>query len=138
VKKNIYFFRKKKRMRGIIRVDLILSYWLFFWWILYEIGAVEANPKLFLWIGLIVNIGMLVIKICKKSRTTIPFIIVNTLIKVVPLIMLIDTAITYEDVKASLIVLLLFVVWASCHFEKIKGHLENRDVPPFEYWWVNG
>lgn len=124
-------------MRDIIRLDFILSYWLFFWWILYEIGIVKANPKLFLLIGLLVNIVMLVIKIVKKSRTTIPFIIVNSLIKIVPLIMLMDTTITYQDIEASVVVLLLYLVWASCHFEKIKGHLENRDVPPFEYWWVN-
>lgn len=124
-------------MRDIIRLDFILSYWLFFWWILYEIGIVKANPKLFLWIGLLVNIVMLVIKIVKKSRTTIPFIIVNSLIKIVPLIMLMDTTITYEDVKSSVVVLLLYLVWASLHAEKIKEHLANRDVPPFEYWWVN-
>lgn len=124
-------------MRDIIRLDLILSYWLFFWWILYEIGIVKANPKLFLWIGLIVNIGMLVIKVVKKSRTTIPFIIVNTVIKILPLMMLMDTTITYEDVKSSVVVLLLYLVWACLHAEKIKEHLANRDVPPFEYWWVN-
>lgn len=124
-------------MRDIIRLDLILSYWLFFWWILYEIGIVKANPKLFLWIGLIVNIGMLVIKVVKKNRTTIPFIIVNTVIKILPLMMLMDTTITYEDVKSSVVVLLLYLVWACLHAEKIKEHLANRDVPPFEYWWVN-
>ena len=80
---------------------------------------------------------MLVIKVLKKSRTTIPFIIVNSLIKILPLMMLMDTVITYEDVKSSVVVLLLYVVWVSLHAEKIKGYLANRDVPPFEYWWVN-
>ena len=124
-------------MREIIRMDFILSYWLFLWWILYELGIVKANPKLFLIIGLIANLIMLVIKIVKNSRTVIPFVIINFFIKVIPLICLMHTTITQDDVVASVIVVVLFLLWVMIHLEKVKGYYTNRAIPPFEHWWEN-
>ena len=124
-------------MREIIRMDFILSYWLFLWWILYELQIVKANPKLFLIIGLIANLIMLVIKIVKNSRTVIPFVIINFFIKVIPLICLMYTTITQDDVVASVIVVVLFLLWVMIHLEKVKGYYTNRAIPAFEHWWEN-
>lgn len=123
--------------RQVIRIDLILSYWLFAWFILYALGVVEANPKLILLIGLVVNVMMLVVKVVKRSRTVIPFIIINTIIKVIPLVMLMHTeAITTMNIEATVIVILLFLIWLVINVETFIESIKNEARPPFEHWWV--
>jgi hypothetical protein len=121
---------------GMIRMDLILSYWLFLWWILYEMGIVSDNPKFMLIIGLIVNGMMLMRKIVVGSQTIVPFVIVNMVIKVIPLMMLMSTTIMRTDVEASVIVVLLYIVWVLLNIETVVRNLKNGAKPPFEYWWV--
>jgi len=123
--------------RQVIRMDLILSYWLFAWFILYALGVVEANPKLILMIGFVVNVMMLAVKVVKRSRTVIPFIIVNTIIKVIPLVILMHTkAITSMNIEATVIVVLLYLIWVVINAETFIENLKNGARPPFEDWWV--
>jgi hypothetical protein len=127
---------EEERKIEMISMDMILSYWLFVWWIMYELGIVRENPKLMLIIGLIVNVIMLLIKIVKGSRTLIPFVIINTLIKVLPLLMLMRTRISEEDVEGSLIVVLIYVLWVILNVNKVKRYMNKRVMAPFEYWWT--
>lgn len=122
--------------KEVIRLDLILSYWLFFWWILYELKIVTGNPKLFLILGFVVNLCMLAIKMVKHSRTVVPFIIINTIIKVIPLIALMHTVITPNDVSASLTVAVIYVFWMLINIETVVSNINNKAIPPFEYWWT--
>lgn len=122
--------------KEVIRLDLILSYWLFFWWILYELKIVKSNPKLFLLIGFVVNLIMLARKIVNRSRTVVPFIIINTIIKVIPLIALMNTVITPNDVSASLTVAVIYVFWMLINIETVVSNINNKAIPPFEYWWT--
>jgi hypothetical protein len=122
-------------MREVIRGDFILSYWLFLWWILYELGIVKANPKLFLILGLLANLSTLVYKLIKRSRTAIPLVVSMTIIKIIPLMFLYNTTITTKDVEASVIVVVLYIWWVIIHFEKVQGYFTNRAIPPFEHWW---
>jgi hypothetical protein len=133
-----------RRRRGeeekieMISMDMILSYWLFVWWIMYELGIVRENPKLMLIIGLIVNVIMLLIKIVQGSGTLLPFVIINTIIKVFPLLMLMRTRISEEDVEGSLIVVLIYVLWVILNVNKVKRYVKNNErvMAPFEYWWT--
>lgn len=122
--------------RGVIRMDLILSYWIFVWWLLYEMGIVSVNPKLMLIIGLIVNMLMLLMKVLRGSATVLPFVIINTVIKVLPLLMLMKTSVTKEDVKGSLKVVLIYVVWLIINKETVMENVKRGARPPFENWWV--
>lgn len=122
--------------KEVIRLDLILSYWLFFWWILYELKIVKSNPKLFLLIGFVVNLIMLARKIVKRSRTVVPFIIINTIIKVIPLIALMNTVITPNDVSASLTVAVIYLFWVLINIDTVIKNIKNKAIPPFEYWWT--
>jgi len=122
--------------KEVIRLDLILSYWLFFWWILYELKIVSANPKLFLILGFVVNLIMLARKMITHSRTVVPFIIINTIIKVIPLIALMNTVITQNDVSASLMVAVIYLFWVLINIETVVRNIKNKAIPPFEYWWT--
>lgn len=123
--------------KEVIRLDLILSYWLFFWWVLYELKIVTANPKLFLMLGFLVNLIMLAIKIAKHSHVIVPFIIINSIIKVIPLLVLMNTTITQQDVSVSLTVAVIYIAWVVINMETVIKNINNRAIPPFEYWWIN-
>lgn len=120
----------------VIRLDLILSYWLFVWWLLYEMGIVKDNPKLMLLIGLFVNMVMLLLKVLNGSDTVLPFVIINTVIKVLPLLMLMKTRIKRKDVESSLKVVIMYVVWVMLNLETVMENVNKGARAPFENWWV--
>lgn len=104
---------------------------------MYSVGILIDNPKLFLLIGLIVNLMMLFVKVMRGSKTVLSFIIVNTVIKVIPLLFLMRTTISARDVESSLIVLILYVVWVIINMETVVRYMTNRSIPPFEHWWLS-
>ena len=68
----------------VIRIDYIFSYWIFLWWILYMLKIVKYNPKLAILLGIIENSVILIHKIAyKKYCSLLPFIIINTIIKII-------------------------------------------------------
>ncbi len=70
------------------RFDLVFSYWIFVWWVLYELDWVHASPKLALIIGIIENIFLLFLMIFIQSApwTLIGvFIAINLILKGYPL-----------------------------------------------------
>ena len=54
--------------RKVIRPDLILSYWLFIWYILYIIGFTNNSPKLFLIIAILENFILLILKLINNEE----------------------------------------------------------------------
>ena len=83
-----------------LRFDLVFSYWIYIWYILYAFNITIYSPKLALLIGLIDNIIMLCLMIYFGSniRTILYFIIVNTFIKIVPLYLLRKEKIQMKDI----------------------------------------
>ena len=88
-------------------------------------------------IGLIVNMLMLLMKVLRGSATVLPFVIINTVIKVLPLLMLMKTSVSKEDVKVSLKVVLIYVLWLIINKDTVMTNVKRGARPPFENWWVN-
>ena len=82
----------------VLRIDLVFSYWIYAWYVLYTFKMIRYSPKLALMIGLIYNFMMLIMMLLYDTRikTIISFIVINTLIKVFPLYYLINEKILYE------------------------------------------
>ena len=97
------------------RFDLLFSYWIFAWYLLYIFKIVDASPKLALILGIIENLALLysIIFIQSQSlKTIILFIIINTCFKVIPLYTLSNEKINLEkDVKNTAIVFTLYIIW---------------------------
>ena len=70
-----------------IRIDFIFSYWIFIWYILYELKLTVYNPKLVLWFGLFENLLHLLLMIYYKNSliSIFLFILVDIFIKIIPL-----------------------------------------------------
>lgn len=97
------------------RFDLLFSYWIFAWYLLYIFKIVEASPKLALILGIIENLALLYSMIFIQSqslKTIILFIIINTCFKVIPLYTLSNEKINIKkDVKNTAIVFTLYIIW---------------------------
>lgn len=128
-------------MTDYVRVDFIFSYWIFLWYILYMLKIVNFNPLLALIIGLIINIFQLIIKLVYKHslKSIISFCIINTFIKVIPIITIFNNKIFfYKDLITLLIVFTVYVFWMILN-KKIKISKEDiikenkNKVMPFEY-----
>jgi hypothetical protein len=69
------------------RFDLVLSYWIFAWFLLHMAGLIRASPKLALCVGLAANIlqWIMLVVYYGDAPMAMWFILVNIFIKVIPL-----------------------------------------------------
>jgi hypothetical protein len=107
----------------IIRPDLIFSYWIFVWVILYFLRIVPIGPKLLLILGLVENVGSFVFLYnlpAQSSYNLFRFVFINFWLKVVPLYYLWKQKITRIEIWYSLVVSLVHLAWISIHHESIR------------------
>lgn len=113
---------------NIPRFDLVFSYWIFVWFLLYHFRFVTTNPKWLLVFAFIENIGLLLTMIYNSYSfyDIITFIIINIFIKIIPLILLLDTTITKDDIKWYVIVIILFCIWLNMNGTNILSNIMNN------------
>jgi hypothetical protein len=111
---------------SVIRADLVFSYWIYVWFVLYILHITTYSPKFSLILGLIDNIIMLILMVYfgSKSKTIILFIIVNTLIKVIPLYYLRNQKIKIKDIYFTVGLFLVFVIWLHINKQSLVGNLK--------------
>ena len=109
-----------------LRADLVFSYWIYVWFLLYFFQLIKYSPKFALMLGLLDNIVMLILMILfGTSRITIfMFIIVNTIIKVFPLYYLRKERIRMNDVYFTGFLFFLFVIWIHMNRQTLVGNLK--------------
>jgi hypothetical protein len=113
-------------MRNVLRPDLVFSYWIYVWFLLYFFQCTNYSPKFALLIGLIDNIVMLLLMILFGTTMTaiINFVIINTIIKIVPLYYLRKERIVIKDIYFTCILFLLFVIWIHLNKQTLVGNLK--------------
>ena len=124
-----------------LRFDLVFSYWIFFWYILYILHFTKYSPKFIIGISIIENIFMLFMMIRSGSnrRTITYFIIINALIKVLPYYTLRKERIQYQDILATIIYFIIFVIWIHMNNQSLIGNskliydslIKNKNQTPF-------
>ena len=124
-----------------LRTDLVFSYWIYLWYILYAFGLTRFSPKFPLILGLIDNIIMLVLMILygTSRRTIFYFIVINTLIKAVPLYYLRNEPIKTVDILFTLFLFCIFVIWLHINKQSLIGNIKlihdsllyGQDKTPF-------
>ena len=126
------------------RIDLIFSYWIFAWFLLYYFKIINYNPKLALIISLIENIFLFILMIIYKVShiNLISFIIINFFIKVLPLYYLWNTKIIlYNDIFNIIILLIIYLIWCFINRTSIIEHqyailqslIHDKSETPFLY-----
>ena len=124
-----------------LRVDLVFSYWVYIWFILYEFSFTDYSPKFPLILGLIDNLIMLILMLLYSTsrRTIFYFIIINIFIKVLPLYYLRNKPIKLNDIYFTFGLLLLFVFWLHINEQSLVGNIKlihdsllyGKDKTPF-------
>ena len=92
-------------------IDLIFSYWMFAWYILYEFKCTNYSPKLALIIGLISNTILLFLMIFYKNNiiNILLFCFIQFFIKIIPLWRLRNNKI--YDLKSLCILFIIYMAW---------------------------
>jgi hypothetical protein len=94
------------------KFEYTFSYWLFAWFILYYFKITKYNPKIWLIIGVIINIFQTIVKLYnKKYIKIINYIIVNFFIKFLPLYLLRNTKYKFIDFIVGIILLIVFLLF---------------------------
>lgn len=124
-----------------LRADLVFSYWIYAWFILYEFQFTQYSPKFALLLGLIDNIIMLILMLQfgTKGKTIILFLFINTLIKIVPLYYLKNQKIQLKDIYFTFGLFCVFIVWLHINKQSLIGNIKlvhdsllyNKSETPF-------
>ncbi len=124
-----------------LRADLVFSYWIYLWYILYAFKITYFSPKFPLILGLIDNIIMLLLMLMygTSKETIFYFLIINTLIKVVPLYYLRHEIIKWRDIYFTCILFVIFVGWLHINKQSLFGNIKiihdsllyGQDKTPF-------
>jgi hypothetical protein len=126
----------------MLRPDLIFSYWIVLWYILYELSIIKYNPKFWLIFALFINFIQFVYMIYyKRFFMLFVFISVITVIKIIPTWRLRNTPIHIEDILFGSILFIIYYVWLLYnHYDIYKiGKIlfysikNNNEVTPMMY-----
>ena len=128
-------------MNKPLSFDLVFSYWIYIWYILYAFKITTFSPRFPLILGLIDNIIMLILMLTYGTsvRTIFYFIIINTLIKVVPLYYLRNEKIKLQDIYFTILLFGIFILWLHINKQSLLGNLKlihhsllyGKDNTPF-------
>ncbi len=113
-----------------IRIDFIFSYWILGWFILYITKMVKTPPTILVYLGTLFNTYELLYLIYLRSPVynLIKFFIILVLFKLIPLYFVWNHPITIYEIKATIIVVLLYFIWIYANgytFESIYYKLLN-------------
>ena len=126
---------------AVLSPHLVFSYWVILWFILYYFKLTQFSPKFAITVGLLENI---IIFICMlmwgtSTRTIIWFVIINTLIKIMPFYYLRNEPYKLKDIYFTLALFALFIVWLHINKKSLVGNAKllydsfiyGKDKTPF-------
>jgi hypothetical protein len=109
-----------------LRIDLVFSYWIYLWFILYIFKYTIYSPKFALTLGLLDNIVLLFLMFTwgTSVKTIIWFIIINTLIKIMPLYYLRTEPYKMKDVYFTMGLFLIYIIWLHINNQSLVGNIK--------------
>jgi hypothetical protein len=98
----------------MIRPDLIFSYWIYLWYILYIFKVLKYNPKLAIICGMFENIIVLILMYIYNTKKilVVLFIIMFFILKLIPLYTIWNDNIKLKDdiINTSLL-FIIYLIW---------------------------
>ena len=96
-----------------MRFDLVFSYWIFAWYVLYALGVTTFIPKIALIVGIIHNTGLLLSMFYYKNDWIhiATFCFINLCIKVIPLWTVRNEPYRWKDFYALVVYFMMHLVW---------------------------
>jgi len=105
------------------RPDFVFSFWIFAWFIFYELKITKYNPKIAISVAIIVNLFMLANMIYFKNSwiNILSFCVVNFFIKICPLIRLRNTEYKWKDFYALVVLYIVYLIWLQLNGVNLKN-----------------
>ena len=117
--------------------DLIFSYWIIVWYLLYCFHIVFINPKFSIICGLFVNMIILMVMFYCKTKINIifSFFALIFISKLIPLFTLWKTKIKRDDVYATFLLFGIYLIWITKFVNQnfvnqINDVIGNKNVYP--------
>jgi hypothetical protein len=120
------------------RADILFSFWIVIWYLLFIYKYIQYSPKVALIFGIIHNIFLLIFMIIYKNNifNIIQFCIVNTFIKIIPLWTLRNNK--RYDVIATIIIFSIYLFWLylnninlyDIYITQLENIKNNKEVGP--------
>lgn len=129
----------------MVRPDLIFSYWIYLWYILYVFKVIKYNPKLAIIFGIIENLTVLILMYIygTKKLLVILFTIMFIILKIIPLYTIWNVKINlkYDSIN-TLLLFLIYLMWVSVNNLSLKNALNstknlilhNKNTTPGMVW----
>jgi hypothetical protein len=105
----------------MIRPDLIFSYWIYLWYILYIFKVLKYNPKLAIIFGMIENLIMFILMCIYNTKKilVVLFIIMFIILKLIPLYTIWNDKIRFnDDIKNTTLLFIIYLLWI--HFNQLN------------------
>lgn len=113
----------------LYRFDLVFSYWIYIWYLLYVFHYVNVSPKLAIVFGIVENLFLLFSMIVIHPLAwdiVLIFIIINLFIKVIPLYTLRNERIDYcNSIISILSLFMIYILWILAFGKKIDIDILN-------------
>lgn len=98
----------------MIRPDLIFSYWIYLWYILYIFKVLKYNPKFAIICGIIENLIILLLMCIYNTKKILVllFIIMFFILKLIPLYTIWNDKIQFnDDIKNTSLLFIIYLLW---------------------------
>lgn len=107
-----------------IRIDFIFTYWIFAWYLAYIAKLTPYNPKWALILGIAENIIQTIVLVLygASSYSISLFLLINILIKGIPLYTIYNTKTTTKDIYALFVLFAIYVVWVHVNGRTVIGY----------------
>jgi hypothetical protein len=128
-----------------MNITFVFSYWIFAWFLLYELNVIKYSPKLALLFGLFENIFLFLAMIYYSNPIIkiILFCIINFFIKLLPLWILRNQRIHTRDFLILMGVFILYLGWVSINSsivdlfkESIRRIQQGESVGPLTEYLI--
>ena len=106
------------------RPDLIFSYWIFVWYLLYFFGFFKLyNPKFAIILGIIENMTILFLMIYYKTkfRLILLFLTMFLILKIIPIYTIWNEKIKTNDIIFTFILFIIYLFWCIINNRKINN-----------------
>ena len=103
---------------------MVFSYWVVLWFILYYFNLTSFSPKFAITVGILENIILFIFMVIwgTSLRTIIWFVIINTIIKILPFYYLRNESYNLKDIYATIALFVLFIVWLHINKQSLVGN----------------
>jgi hypothetical protein len=97
------------------RFDLVFSYWIFAWFLLYWFRVITYSPKLAMCLSILENavlLGIMIFLLKSSMETVIKFLMINSFIKAIPLYAVWSDKINWTQDFIRIIILFgIYAIW---------------------------